>query len=62
MTDGQKQYLRLLAVELIDGEDEYPDPDHPTLEELRDGLWSKMSQAERDGVNEFVDVIFGEWL
>lgn len=55
MTERVKLYLRLVARELIEGDDE------EALWQRRDGLWERMDQAERDETNRVVIDVFGEW-
>jgi hypothetical protein len=55
MPERVKLYLRLVARELIDGDE------GEQLWQRRDGLWERMDQAERDETNRIVIEVFGEW-
>lgn len=53
MSHDEYEYLRLLAAELIDGDDN---------QDARDALWRTFGQDIRDDLNDIVGRVFRDWL
>lgn len=59
VTTGMREYLANVAEWLIESTDV---DESERLKEARDKLWQRMTQDERDYLNELVGDIFGQWL
>jgi 3-methyladenine DNA glycosylase/8-oxoguanine DNA glycosylase len=57
LSDEQVTYLRIVAEEIIEGNDA-----RALCEDERDELWEEMTPAEREHTGRLVKRIFGAWL